>query len=393
MRMRIRWFLMILGLLLLPAAVHAQTDVPPVIFTGPISHPRYDAGGVYVGFQFLYMKTNRPLLSQQIAVRGIKDLDNSIVGQGANVLVGSGEEALNTAQLTGPGNYQPGWDMRIGYRFANGVAVELGWRHLVQVKYHAAASVIPPSFESGEAFQNTFLFAPVTNFPTDYAGNATNITGISNAATFGIWNAASIMSIEYVQRYDVYEINARIPITQTENFRTYGLFGPRIVWIWDRFQWRTVDADDQGNAGPDTTAIYSNMISNRMYGFHAGFGNDWFLGDTPIGALAFTLDLEAGLYANLVKANAGYELADRSISSKRSRRMATLVPGLEARLGFKWYAWEGITLEVAYDIQTYFNTIASHRPVDFNLGIVDPQYDSQWFRWFYGLRVGVGFVF
>lgn len=392
MRMRIRWFLLIAGLLLLPASAGSQTDVPPVIFTGPLSHPRFDSGGVYVGIQLLYMKTNRPLEGQQIGSRGILDLDGTISGT-RNSFVGSGNGALNTSDLYGPGNYQPGWDMCIGYRFANGVAVELAWRHLVQAKYHASASILPPGFDAGNAFENTFLFAPVSNFPTDYAGNPTNIPGQTNASTFGIWNAASIMQIEFVQRYDVYQINARLPIWQTDSHRSYGLFGPRIAWIWDRFKWRTVDADDTGNAGPDTTAIYSNMVSNRMYGFHAGFGNDWFLGDTPVGALAFTLDLEGGLYLNLVKTNAGYELADRSVSHKRARRMSSLVPGLEARAGFKWYVWEGITLEVAYDFQSYFNTIASHRPVDFNVGSVDPQYETQFLRYFYGIRVGVGFVF
>jgi hypothetical protein len=392
--MRFRWFVLILGLLGLCSAAGAQTDVPPVIFTGPLSHPRYDDGGVYFGMRFVYMKTNRQLLSQRIGIRGINDGDGTISGTGIpNVFVGSGEDALNTASLTGPGTYQPGWDLALGYRFQSGVAVEIGWRHLSQAKYHAAASVIPPSFDVGRKFENTFLYAPVMNFPTEFAGNPTNIPGVTNAATFGIWNAASVMSIELTQRYDVYQVSARIPIWQTDSYRSYGLLGPRIAWIWDRFDWRTVDADETGNSGPDTTALYHNMVSNRMYGVHFGFGHDWFLGTTPIGALSFTMDLEAGLYANLVKANAGYQLADRSISFNRARRMSTFVPSLEARLGFKWYPWEGISVEVGYDVQAYFNTIASRRPVDFNVGIVDPEYDYGMFRWFYGLRFGVGFVF
>ena len=103
MRMRFRWLLLIAGLLSIPAKVGAQTDAPPVIFTGPLSHIPYDGPGLYVGFQMLYMKTNRPLGPQQIAVRGWYDLDGSVTGvQGR--LVGSREVALTTKQVRGPGN-------------------------------------------------------------------------------------------------------------------------------------------------------------------------------------------------------------------------------------------------------------------------------------------------
>ncbi|MBI2803753.1 MAG: hypothetical protein HYX68_02055 [Planctomycetes bacterium] len=392
MRMRIRWILLFLGLMLIPGGASAQTDVAPVIFTGPLSHIPYDGPGVYVAFQMLYMKTNRPLGAQQIATRGWYDLDGSVTGT-VGGYVGSKEEALTTNMVRGPGNYQPGWDFRLGYKFQNNITVEIGWRHLVQAEYSAVASLIPPTFNSGIQFENTFLSAPVSNFTNDWAGAPQNIPGISGASTYGIFNAASIMKIDFTQRYDIYEINARLPIWQTANHRSYGLLGPRITWIWDRFRWKSVDTDAAGDSGPFNQATYSNTISNRMYGIHAGFGNDWFLGSTPIGGFAFNLDVEGGLYLNLVKARAAWERGDRGVGASRGRRFSSLVPGAELRAGFKWYPWEAISIEVAYDIQTYFNTIASHEPVDFNMGSVDPQYDAQFFRWFYGLRIGIGFVF
>ena len=49
------------------------------------------------------------------------------------------------------------------------------------------------------------------------------------------------MNISFEQRYDIYSINARLPVFETADRRIYGLFGPRIVWIWERFHWRTVD--------------------------------------------------------------------------------------------------------------------------------------------------------
>ena len=390
MRMRFRWTFVIAGLLLLPAVAPAQ-NVPPAIFTGPLSHMPYDDSGVYAGIEFLYWKTNRPLRSQTIAVRGFFDLDGSVSGR--QQFVGSGEEALNVSDLYGPGNYQPGWDFRFGYRWSNGIAVEFGWKHLVQARYTTTASILAPSFNNGNFFENTFLFAPVTNFPVDWAGSSQNIPQGSSAAIFGIWNAASYMSIEYTQRFDTYEINARVPIWETADHRVYGLFGPRIAWIWDRFAWRTVDIDVVGNSGGDTTAVYSNTISNRMYGIHAGFGNDWFLGQTPIGGFSFVCDIEGGLYLNLVKANTDWNRGDAAVTAGRHRRFNTLVPACEARLGFKWYPWEAISLDFGYDIQAYFNTISSHRPVDFNMGTIDPAYNTQVLRYFHGIRAGIGFVF
>lgn len=391
MRLRFRWLLLILGLLFVPSSAFAQ-DIPLTRFVGPFSNSRPDAGGVYVGFNFIYMNTNRPLKNQRIAERGFRDFDNAF-GAGQNAFIGSGDEALNTEQLRGPGEWQPGWDLYLGYRFSSGIAVEIGWRHLRQAKYHAAAALLPPDFNTGSQFESTFLFSPVSNFSTDWAGNPQNIPVGTAGTTFGIWNAASLMQIDFVQRYDIYTVNARLPIWRTENYRSYGLFGPRIVWIWERFSWRTVDQDLNGLAGPDTTANYTHYVSNRMYGIHAGFGHEWFLGSTPIGGFAFDLDIEGGLYLNLVKAKAQYAREDGAIASGRSRRQSSLVPSAEIRAGLKWYVWEGITFDLGYDIQTYFNTIASQRPIDFNLSNVNPEYNHIFFRWYHGMRFGVTFSF
>jgi hypothetical protein len=391
LRVRVRWLLLIAGLFLVPQAARAQTDVPPVLFTGPLSHQRYDAGGLYTAAQFLYWATNQPLRSQTVAQRGFLTIDNGL-GNAPGTFFGSGAEALNVEQLTGPSTYQPGWEIAIGWRFEGGIAVELGWRHLVQANFHATAGLISPNFVLGDALQDTFLFSPVSNFPSQWAGNNRNFTQGNIGTTFGIWNAASFMQINYTQRFDTYEVKARVPIFETADVRTYGIFGPRIVWIWDRFNWRTIDANELGQSSPSTAADYNNMISNRMYGVHAGWGHDWFLGSTPIGGFSFTCEIEGGLYLNLAKTNAGYELEDRSISSTRSRRFSTLVPSAEGRIGLWWYPWEGISIQLGYDMMAFFNTISSHRPIDFNLGTVDPEYGHQFYRGFYGLHGGISFV-
>jgi hypothetical protein len=392
MRMRYRWTLLLAGLLLLPTAAPAQTDVPPTLFTGILSHQPYDGAGVYTGWTFLFWKTNRPLRSQTIAVRGFIDLDGAITN-GVGNFVGNGQPALDVSDLYGPGVWQPGWDFRFGYRWENGIAVEFGWRHLVQARYTAIATILPPDFNTGARFENTFLTAFVNNFTPDWAGSVLNVPQGTSATTFGIWNAASYMSIQYEQRFDTYEINARLPVWQTYDYRIYGLFGPRIAWAFDRFSWRTVDTNVTGEASGETTANYTNTISNRMYGFHAGFGNDWYCGSTPIGAFSFVCDVEGGLYLDLVKAKAAWERGDRAVSVSRARRFANVSPAFEARLGFRWYPWEAISMELGYEFQAYFNTISSHHPVDFNMGSVDPAYNNQFMRHFHGLRVGIGFVF
>ncbi len=376
-----------------PAVARAQnSDVPPVIFTGPLSHPRYDVGGPYAGLEGVLYSTNRPLASQTVAIRGFRDLDGSVTGV-PGTYVGSKQEALNTEQLQGPGVQQPGWNLFLGYRFESGVVVELDWLHLVQGIYHASASLISPTFNTGPNFENTFLFSQVNNFNTYWAGPLQKFTQGDPGATFGIWNGASYEQIQFIQRFDIYQINVRIPIWETEDNRTYGIFGPRIAWLWDEFLWTTVASDQFGNSGPLDTAIYHNYVSNRMYGVHAGWGGDWWLGNTPIGGFAFTFEAEAALYADMVKMNAGYELGDGSVSSTRDGRKTTLSPGLEARLGLWYYPWEAISINVGYDVITFFNTMSSQKPIDFNLGQVDPQYNYQFFRYFQGLRFGITFVF
>jgi hypothetical protein len=365
-------------------------EVPPVIFTGPLSHPRYDAGGVFAGMEGLMWITNRPLRSQSIAIRGFRDLDGAVSGK-PGTFVGSGEEALNTEQLMGPGYVQPGWNLFLGYRFENGVSVELSWIHLVQARYHATAALISPSFDTGPLFENTFLFSQVSNFTTDWAGPAQKIPNTTPATLFGIWNGASFMQIEYIQRFDMYQINARIPAWQTADFRSYGLFGPRIAWIWDSFRWTTADLDVNGQLADH--ALYYNTISNRLYGVHFGWGSDYWLGSTPIGGFAATCELEGALYLDTIKVNAGYTLNDGSMNSGRGGRRYTLSPGAEARLGLWYYPWEAISINVGYDIITFFNTYSSHRPVDFNLGQVDPAYNYQFLRYWHGIRFGINFVF
>src|SRR6185369_18099012 len=98
-----------------------------------------------------------------------------------------------------------------------------------------------------------------------------------------IWNGASVMQIQFLQRFEQVDFTARLPLWMTQNTRSYALVGPRFAWIWERFKWRSVALDINGVSFSTDAADYSNVTSNRLYGLHAGCGHDWFLGDTPAG--------------------------------------------------------------------------------------------------------------
>ena len=60
------------------------------------------------------------------------------------------------------------------------------------------------------------------------------------------------MDIKFTQRYNQGEIGARVPLFQTEYSRVYGLAGGRFAWFFERFQWRTVSYDINGQAARGT---------------------------------------------------------------------------------------------------------------------------------------------
>src|SRR4051812_33712124 len=100
MRTRIGWLVLVGATLLAPAAARAQTgnlsEVPPVDYTGPLSHMRYEQGGFFAAAQGLYWRQTRPVSDQIVAVRGFVDVDGTVTGQPPGTFVGSGATALNT---------------------------------------------------------------------------------------------------------------------------------------------------------------------------------------------------------------------------------------------------------------------------------------------------------
>jgi len=405
MRTRLGWFILAVALWLVPAGVHAQQngyyEVPPVHFTGPLSHPRYEDGGFFVAFDAVVWHMDRRIRNQTVAIRGFVDSDGTATGLVPPAFVGNGQEALNTEQLRGPSSWTPGFDFSFGWRFESGVVLTASWIHLADTRYSVSAGPIPPDFNGGALLENTFLFSPVTNFSPMYAGPRDlpqsippdPINDATDTALYGIWNGADNMQIELLQRFDMFTLTARIPTWQSENCRTYGLIGPRIIVLYERFKWRTVDLDFLGNGTSVNNARYTNVVSNRLYGVHLGCGTEWFLGEVPIlGGFSCSLDAEAALYGDWVKGRAKYAREDEGTAASRARNFFRAAPGAEAKLSLWWYPWEAIQVRIGYNVLGLFNTIASERPIDFNMGVISPVY-NQTNRIFHGFDIGIGFVF
>ncbi len=269
--------------------------VPPEPIVGPLSHPRYENGGFYAGAEFLFWVQSRPILSQEVAVRGFRDTNGSITGV-AGTFVGTMQEALNTNQVQGVGSFQPGMNLFIGYRFSNGISTDLSWIHLAESRYAAGAGPIENDGNPGLLGQNTFLYSGVFNFPNSFAGAFASVLvgGVpAVGGTYGIWNAASEMTEQFIQRFEMVALNTRVPFWETDNYRAYGTVGPRAFILWEQYQWRTVQEDVTGFAVASTTANYYNTASNRLYGAYCGTGHDWYLHSGRFGAWRSTCKLTA----------------------------------------------------------------------------------------------------
>jgi hypothetical protein len=415
MRTRTSWLALLLtatGLLAARSARAQDYGLPDPDFPLPLYSTRPDAGGMYAAAEFIFWRMSNPIKDQTVAFRGLVDFDGTITadlgGQlveiGSNHVVlpgtpmpgtflGSGTPALSTADVHGPQTYQPGFETTIGWRFRDGLAIEASWWHLFEAKYAATATLVPPNLQGGQLLLETFLFSPVFNFPNDFAGPPIKISLGAPLAAYGIWNGASIMNLQFTQRFDQFEITGRIPLYQGEDCRCYGLVGPTLDWIWERFWWRTVAQDVSGAATQDWVALYSNVVSNRLYGVHMGGGTEYRLGDTPVGTFAVSADLQAVPEIDVVKERAKYERADHVTAAQRARTEYKAAGELEGQFNLWWYPIEGVQVRIGYDAMGFFNTVSSPYPIDFNYGRLDPGWRDSTFRFIDGFSAGIGFIF
>jgi hypothetical protein len=358
----------------------------------PIGSTRPEDGGLYPWVQATFFRFSNPLKNQQVAQRGFLVVDNSIADTPANTFIGTRAKAFDVQQVSGPNEYQLGFELGLGYKFSNDSALSVSYLFFSENNPRAVVTQAPKGLNVGPDFAESFLFSPVYNFPNQYAGPPNRINQGSPFALFGIWDGAAIMTEDFIQRFQQYDITYRQKIYDTECYRLSGLVGPRFVWIWERYRWRTTAQDLNGDTpnGALDTAVYTNIVSNRMWGVHAGTSQEWYLGH----GFACMLNLEAGLFIDAVKEQAKYALFDKFTppQNKRALREWRLSPELQGQLGVMWYPTEFIQIQLGYDVMTFFNTISSPRPIDFNYSALKPAYDST-FRIFDGFRFGVSFLF
>lgn len=389
-----RWSLLLLvGLAMTPGTAFAQLEqAPPYpMLPLPLHSNRIEEGGPFVSAEFLFWLQSNPMERQTVATRGFVDTSGGITGT-PGTFVGTGQDALHTDNVSGPLSRQPGVALFAGWRFRDGILLEIGWWHLTDARYSSTASLIPANFNLGPQASDTFLFSPVFNFPINYAGPDVEVSGAPPGSTFGIWNAATTMTIDFVQRFDMGMINFRVPIDKSEFWRMYGIVGFRTIIMWERFKWRTVAFDDQGLSAPDDQAIYSNVVSNRWYGANFGVSCDWFLGDSPLGAFSVSAEVHGSIGIDIVKERAKYELGDFSTAASRAINEYTVSPVVQGDLSIWWYPTQSIQVRMGWQAMAVFNTVASPNPIDFNMGAVAPEWERGITRWMRGMHIGVGFI-
>jgi hypothetical protein len=368
------------------AAGYAPPEVPLPLPLGSTSN---DQSGLFFGGNYIMWRQTNPLKGQPIGFRGFLVVDDS-TGLPPHTFVGSGARAVDVNQVSGPNLYEPGWELDLGYRFGDGSAISLRWIYLAEHHTQSVVTEAPQSLFLGSSFENTFLFSPVFNFPREYAGPDFKIGTGNPQALYGIWNGASVMSLQFTQRFQQWDVPYRFPVYETECYRFSGLVGPRFTWLWERFLWRTQDFDVAGNGGAVDAAIYTNITSNRMYGIFCGTQHEYYWGY----GFAGMCSLECALFLDSVKERAQYEKATKFEGpiSKRARHEFTIVPEAAANVGIMWYPTEFIQLQISYDLMAFFNTMASPQPVDFDYSAVNPKWHSQ-ARYFDGWRAGICFRF
>jgi hypothetical protein len=391
------WWLGLLlaaGLFLAPQTVYAQTEgggIPDTILPFPNYHNHPGKGGFCTYAEFVLFRQTNILEHQPIAYRGFIDNAGAILGFSGQ-FIGSGEMVLDAKDAGGPGTYQPGVKLGIGYRFQDGAFLSLDWMWLTKAQYWHTATIVPQDYHWGFFLEDSFITAPVFNFSNFFAGppnKVTNpVTGV-NQITYGIWNAADLMTIRFEQSTQQLDLTFRQPIYAMEGWRSYGLIGPRFFWIWESFKWTTINEDPNGYPDPLNTAVYTNIVSNRMYGLNLGWGNDWWFGN----GVAVSLDLGVAGFLDIVKMRARYQLGDKSFPGavKRSVTDYTLVPEFYGNLNLWYYPFEGIQLRVGYNVMSFLNTMAAPKPVSFNFGGLDPDWQRRG-RLFDGLNAGIAII-
>jgi len=371
--------------------------------------------GLFTFVEATILTQSWTLGNQTVAFRGLVDTTGVITGL-PGTYIGSGVKALETGDF-GRSSWLPGINIGIGYKLDDGSTVHFRIMKQTAHKYNAAASGATPFARSRADLSDTFLTAGVFNFPPQFAGprrktafegtrvgDILDIFGniafnqgiplaigrtVPDGAFYGIWNGASVMTIAYETDYTEAEIGGRVPLFESSSSKIYGLGGMRYHHFMERFRWTSQSFAVDGNSGPQDFADYTNKLSQRLYGPYAGCAHDVFLGNK----FSLSAEMTGGVFANVIRRSAKYELGNETIQNKRSTNELGLSATGGASASLWWYPTKGVQVRAGYQANTFWNTERMRDPIAFNYGALDPVYGTQYFRIIHGLQFGFSLFF
>jgi putative beta barrel porin BBP7 len=413
MRTRTSWLAgLLLVLLCTPSTVRAQAPhFGPPSFDMPLPVMWGDRDeGPYVAAEAIFMRLNVAYHNQALVFRGLVDEAGQLDGSTNpdNVLIngvfqfpgipgsflGSGRTAL-TARENVDDRFEPGGRFTVGYRFRNGVAVEVVYWKVAEFVHTAGASLYPGG-SVGTDFADSFLFSPFFNFSPFFAGPDRDV--LSNVRpfagqplpAFGIFNGYEDASLKFTQLISSTELNVRLPVCEGDCTRTYSLLGLRYIHLTEIFKLRMSDADIDGFIAPENVAVYENKWENRLYGFQAGMGNEAYLGN----GFALSIDARVGIFADVEKTGVKLIRQDdpRDVGTQSHRNELGASPMFQLGAYLWWYPFEGCQVRAGYEFLGLFNVLRARDPVAFNVGELNPTYSSPFLR-ADGVNIGIAFIF
>ncbi len=338
------------------------------------------------------MRMNNPLGNQPLVFRGLIDSDGQISGRAGGFL-GSGQVAL-VANQAAREQWEPAYEFGIGYRFRNDIVVEFSFWNLIENRSTASAGIIPPGFNVRRDFSNSFLTAPFFNFSLFFAGPTRDVLSQVSGAevpAFGSFNGAEDVSIQLQQQAYNWEINARVPCSQTDCTRTYSMFGFRVLQVEEHFKFRIADFDLDGAISPENVVVFRNQWENRLLGLQAGMGTELYLG----GGFAISGEARGGVFADLRKTKVSIERGDRGfhdVTNATKHKDTGFSPMFQVGAYLWWYPIQGIQVRAGYEFTGLFNVLRTSFPVDFNVGTLTPHFEETFLR-FDGFSLGIAFIF
>lgn len=446
MRSRTKWWglLVLLGTMFLPKTATAQINMGAPMWEHPLPLMWGERNeGWYVAGEALAWRVNNVLEGQVLATRGFYDLDGTLRGQGPLIRV-SGTDGTNTnlsllflnrgtpgafygsnevalqADDAGESNYRPGMRLSVGYRFRNGINFEFSYWGLANSRTVASAGITPPLMRGvGLNAASSYLTVPFYNFSPYFAGPSRDV--ISNVMpevlpsvpppdplpindptfsndvfrfggpvlpAWGIGNAAEDVTISLKQKFHSGELNARVPLYQGEDVRTYAKGGFRYLSMYERFKLRVADQDVDGNISPEDVLLYTTKQRNHYYGGQAGLGSEVYI----FSGWAVSGEVLVGMAGQASKTTVTIDREDYLVGLERSDSRVNITPFFQGGAYLWWYPIEGVQFRVGYEYMGIVGSRRATQPIDFNIGRMEPNVKNTYLS-FDGVTLGLALIF